>query len=40
MFPQETQELKNKSRWELIKETLNQNFTSAYELKASGFTAH
>lgn len=32
---QETQELQNKSRWELIKETLNKKFTSPLELKAS-----
>ncbi|KAM6897284.1 poly(ADP-ribose) glycohydrolase [Xenentodon cancila] len=38
LFPvedEETQELQNKSRWELIKETLNQKFTSALELKAT-----
>lgn len=36
LFPvqdEETWELKNKSRWELIKETLNTQFTSPLELK-------
>ncbi|KAF6719402.1 Poly(ADP-ribose) glycohydrolase [Oryzias melastigma] len=36
LFPvidEDTQEQQNKSRWELIKETLNKKFTSAYELK-------
>ncbi|KAM6963969.1 poly(ADP-ribose) glycohydrolase [Tautogolabrus adspersus] len=36
LFPvvdEETQELQNKSRWELIKETLNKKFTSPHELK-------
>lgn len=34
-LPQETRELQKKSRWELIKETLNKEFTSPHELKAS-----
>ncbi|XP_071319586.1 poly(ADP-ribose) glycohydrolase-like isoform X2 [Trachinotus anak] len=36
LFPvkdEETEELQNKSRWELIKETLNKNFSSPLELK-------
>ncbi|XP_053270156.1 poly(ADP-ribose) glycohydrolase isoform X1 [Pleuronectes platessa] len=36
LFPiqdQETQELQNKSRWELIKESLNKNFTSSLDIK-------
>ncbi|XP_008288650.1 poly(ADP-ribose) glycohydrolase isoform X2 [Stegastes partitus] len=36
LFPvqdEETRELKNKSRWELIKETLNTQFTNPLELK-------
>lgn len=33
ILPQETQELQNKSRWELIKETLNKTFTNPHELK-------
>ncbi|XP_075313687.1 poly(ADP-ribose) glycohydrolase [Odontesthes bonariensis] len=36
LFPvedEETQVLQNKSRWELIKETLNKNFESALELR-------
>uniref|UniRef100_A0A3P9LWA3 poly(ADP-ribose) glycohydrolase n=1 Tax=Oryzias latipes TaxID=8090 RepID=A0A3P9LWA3_ORYLA len=36
LFPvidEDMQEQQNKSRWELIKETLNKKFTSAYELK-------
>ncbi|XP_026034254.1 poly(ADP-ribose) glycohydrolase isoform X1 [Astatotilapia calliptera] len=36
LFPiedEETQELQNKSRWELIKETLNKTFTNPHELK-------
>lgn len=36
LFPvedEETQELQNKSRWELIKEALNKKFTSPLELK-------
>ncbi|XP_035517759.1 poly(ADP-ribose) glycohydrolase-like isoform X2 [Morone saxatilis] len=36
LFPvkdEKTRELQNKSRWEIIKETLNKKFTSPYELK-------
>ncbi|XP_019939188.2 poly(ADP-ribose) glycohydrolase-like isoform X1 [Paralichthys olivaceus] len=36
LFPvqdEETQELQNKSRWELIKETLNKKFTSPLDIK-------
>lgn len=35
LCPQETQERENKSRWELIKETLNKKFANYFELKAS-----
>lgn len=35
VLPQETQERQNKSRWELIKESLNKKFTRHSELKAS-----
>ncbi len=35
VLPQETQQLQNKSRWELIKETLNKKFTDSHDLKAS-----
>lgn len=34
-LPQETRERQNKSRWQLITETLNKEFTSQSELKAS-----
>lgn len=35
VLPQETRELQNKSRWELIIETLSKKFTNPLELKAS-----
>ncbi|XP_041829181.1 poly(ADP-ribose) glycohydrolase isoform X2 [Melanotaenia boesemani] len=41
LFPvkdEETQELQNKSRWELIKETLNKKLTSALEMKEAVLT--
>lgn len=36
---QGTQERENKSRWELIKETLNDEFANYAELKASGLAS-
>lgn len=35
VLPQETRERQNKSRWELIQETLKKKLTNPHELKAS-----